>query len=235
MTIGHVKKCGKKANPNYGISVNPAFLSKECQKAQNLPSLQNRFLRLYLNIKTDADVAWMTSDNWDICAGDIDMEELRGAKCYMGLDLASTQDITAAVTIFPDFNNLVICKFWLPEARKLKYAESDWANKDFIEITPGQAFDTKIAEKYIEDMNKMYDLKSIAHDPFGATQMVIHLVDKGFDMVHFSQTARYFDDPVRKIEDWIISGKMNHLGNPVLKWMALNAVVTEDSAEHKKA
>lgn len=38
---------------------------------------------------------------WDECNYNIDLDSLRGRKCYGGLDLLSTTDITAFVLVFP--------------------------------------------------------------------------------------------------------------------------------------
>jgi phage terminase large subunit-like protein len=125
-------------------------------------------------------------------------------------------------------------KFWLPEARKLKYDESGWARDGYLTLTPGDVFDTEIAEDYIREMGQLYNIKSVSYDQWGATQYAMHLVEDGFDMVKFAQTARFFSAPLDMIEDLVISGKLNHLHDPVLKWMVQNAVIELDSAEHKK-
>ena len=38
---------------------------------------------------------------WDECQGPIDRAALNGRRCYVGLDLSTTTDLTAAVAIFP--------------------------------------------------------------------------------------------------------------------------------------
>ncbi len=46
----------EKANPNYGVSVNPEDLARKCNKAQQLPSSQNACLTKHLDIWVNADV-----------------------------------------------------------------------------------------------------------------------------------------------------------------------------------
>src|SRR5690606_38451299 len=40
----------RKANPNLGVSVSEGFLERECNRAQEIPTFENTFKRLYLNI-----------------------------------------------------------------------------------------------------------------------------------------------------------------------------------------
>lgn len=91
----------RKANPNYGISVKPDDFKKVANKAKELPSQLNTFLRLKLNVWTQAESRWFTKEKWDACAGDFKEEDLVGKTCFSALDLSSTNDITALVHVFP--------------------------------------------------------------------------------------------------------------------------------------
>lgn len=91
----------RKANPNYGISVKPDDFKKVANKAKELPSQLNTFLRLKLNVWTQAESRWFAMEKWDACAGEVKEEELIGKPCFTALDLSSTDDITAMGHIFP--------------------------------------------------------------------------------------------------------------------------------------
>ncbi len=54
----------KKANPNYGISINERYFKKEIQRVKNSPQLLNRFLRLHLNVKTAVETSWIYPHVW---------------------------------------------------------------------------------------------------------------------------------------------------------------------------
>ena len=47
----------KKANPNYGISLRKEYMKRESQRAMDVPSYQNTFKRLMLNMWTDSQTA----------------------------------------------------------------------------------------------------------------------------------------------------------------------------------
>lgn len=57
-------KTWKKANPNFGVSVNAKYFTKELNKVRNNPKLLNRFLRLHLNIKTSTETTWIYPSVW---------------------------------------------------------------------------------------------------------------------------------------------------------------------------
>jgi len=54
----------KKANPNFGISINERYFTKEIQRVKNNPQLLNRFLRLHLNVKTAVETSWIYPHVW---------------------------------------------------------------------------------------------------------------------------------------------------------------------------
>lgn len=58
----------KKANPNWGISVNPEYLRQEYRRAKETPAYQNTFRRLHLNQWTSQRTRWLDMTKWRACA-----------------------------------------------------------------------------------------------------------------------------------------------------------------------
>jgi phage terminase large subunit-like protein len=104
--------------------VNPALddfrsldeMRVSAKRAQKLPAQQNVFRRLYLNQWTEQAQRWIDMAVWDGCAGEVDLEALKGRRCFVGVDLGSTSDLTAAVMVFPDEEGGydVVPHFWVP-------------------------------------------------------------------------------------------------------------------------
>lgn len=92
-----------KANPNLGVSVKLDALRKKATEAAQMPAAQNAFKRLRLNVWTEQADRWIDMDVWDACAGEgpIDETALEGRRCFGGLDLSSTTDISALALDFP--------------------------------------------------------------------------------------------------------------------------------------
>ena len=91
----------RKANPNWGVSVDPLDFEAKAMRAMQVLSEQNNFLTKHLNIWCNADVTWMDMGAWDSCADAALREEaFSGEPCIDGLDLASKIDICAKAKVF---------------------------------------------------------------------------------------------------------------------------------------
>ena len=95
-------KTWKKANPNYGISVKESFIKELCEEAQRSPASENTFKRKHLNIWTEQETRWLQMSIWDKGnAIPFNPAALKGRRCYGGLDLSDSNDLTAFVLVFP--------------------------------------------------------------------------------------------------------------------------------------
>lgn len=98
-----------KANPNLGKTVRLEFLRKEAEKAQFSETDIVDFKRYHLGIWTGEAARWLSVKAWRECTAHPDdrqywreiEEAMRGRPCFGGLDLASTEDTTALVWLFP--------------------------------------------------------------------------------------------------------------------------------------
>jgi len=91
----------KKANPNWGVSVQPDSFASDAAQAAQIPSEQNNFKTKHLGVWCNADRPWMDMKAWDLC-GDpaLDRADFTGQPCMIGLDLASKVDIAAKASVF---------------------------------------------------------------------------------------------------------------------------------------
>ncbi len=91
-----------KANPSLGRTINIESVRQEAIGARNSESQEKlfRWLRLnqWISLKS---TGWLPLNLWDNTVGKWGKDELVGKKCYLGLDLASTTDLTAAALLFP--------------------------------------------------------------------------------------------------------------------------------------
>jgi len=230
----------KDANPNYGLSVQPDFLQAEARRAQELPTYLNTFKRLYLNIWTDANESFISSEAWKNDST-IDLKELYGLPCYCGLDLASTADTASFVMLFP-FNDkfVIVPRIYVPSNTALKRERRDkvpystWHRNGFIQYTPGDVTDYDYIRKDINDLSRLYNIREIAVDRWNATQLSTQLQGDGFEMVGFGQGYQSLSAPTKELEKLIISKRIIHNSHPVLAWMASNVVIERDSTDNIK-
>jgi phage terminase large subunit-like protein len=89
-------------------------------------------------------------------------------------------------------------------------------------------------EHFIEKLGKVYHIKEIAFDRWGATQMTQDLEGMGFTVVPFGQGYKDMSPPTKEFYKLLMEGRIIHGGNPVMRWMAGNVVVDRDPAENIK-
>ena len=233
-----------KCNPNYGVSVQPEFLRRECQRAQDQPSFENTFKRLHLNLKTSTDAVWLDMQAWDAC-GDTRSPDLSGRPCYGGLDLASRSDFAAFMLAFPPVDEDPRWRFkqwlWVPERTADKRDRStnvpymQWANAGDIILTDGDRCDYRTVQRAIEDAAHDFDLKDIGADRWNLEflRQELNLPDD-VEVYEFGQGFRSMSEPTKELGALVASRDIRHDGNPALRWMASNTVVEEDAAGNLK-
>lgn len=229
----------RKAHPGLGISVPESYIAAECEKARQLPSYENSFKRLLLNIWTEQETRWLSIAQWDKCESEY--PDLLGRECYAGLDLSSTTDLSALVLAFPVGSTLHLrAYFWCPEEGIRKRALRDqvpyesWVRDGLIEATPGAAIDYSCIRAKINELGQRYRITGIAYDPWNATQLVKDLTDDGVTMVPLRQGFVSMNAPTKELERRLLAEEINHGGNPVLRWMADSVVVSTDPAGNIK-
>jgi phage terminase large subunit-like protein len=232
-----------RVNPNFGISVGREYIDRECCKAQDVPSYENTFKRLHLNIRTQQDIRWLSQEAWDACnLGEIDESLFEKRVCFAGLDLSTTTDLSALVLVFLDDDGTVtlIPRFWVPADNAEKRERRDrvpyltWARQGYIELTPGNVIDYDRIKACIEEMYKRFNMREIAVDRWNATQLITQLQHYGHEVVPFGQGFKDMTAPTKELEKLVISGRLRHGGNPVLRWMASHVSVETDAAGNLK-
>ena len=233
----------KKANPNLGVSVSEKYLKTEAQRASELPSYENTFKRLHCNIWTTSVTKWISDSVWMENYEEIDLESLKGKQCWGGLDLASTMDLSAMALYFPleDQKDVVLVYFWCPEesaelrGRKYKLPYDEWIADGFIKATEGNVQDYDYIRKDINKIIEDYDVQSIAFDRWNSSQLIIQLSQQdGIPMSQFGMGYRSQSAPSKELEKMILKREINHLRNPVMRWMCENVQLQTDPAGNIK-
>lgn len=235
-----------KANPSLGVTIKPDYLEAEAKRASMTPAYQNSFRRLHLNQWTQQETRWMPIEKWDKCDLVLDLNLLKNAECYGGLDLSSTSDLASFVLDFPsepgDERELhqVLARFWIPEENMIERARKDrvpydaWVRDGLIKTTPGNTIDYGFIVKEIIELSEIYNIREIAFDRWGAFQVSQQLEGAGLTMVGFGQGYQSMSFPTKELLRIVLDEKLAHGGHPVMRWMADNMVVTMDPAGNIK-
>ncbi|RQN12500.1 terminase large subunit [Clostridium butyricum] len=233
-----------KANPSLGHTIDIEKVRAAMISAKENPAEENIFRQLRLNQWVKQSIRWMPMEVWDKCSFTVDIDKLKGRECYGGLDLSSSNDITAFVLIFPptvdDDKYYVIPYFWIPEENLKLRVKRDhvpydvWEKQGFVKTTEGNVIHYGFIESFIEELGTMFNIKEIAFDRWGAVQMVQNLEGLGFTVVPFGQGYKDMSPPTKELMKLALEKRIAHGGHPVLKWMMDNIHVRTDPAGNIK-
>lgn len=231
----------RKANPNLGVSVKLDDLRVRCKRAQDMPSEENTFKRLHLNMWTEQDTRFLQMAHW--AQGDKPCPVmLDGRECFAGLDLATTYDTTCFCMLFPleDGTFWAEPHFWIPEENMRDRVKRDrvpydvWAKAGKLHLTPGNVTDFDQVRADIVALSKKYNIRQVAIDRWNAHQITTQLQGEGINVLGFGQGYGSMSSPTAALEAAVVGGKLLHGGHPVLAWQASNVAVQSDHQGNKK-
>ena len=231
----------RKANPNWGVSVDPAVVVQAAMKAQQSSQRRTNYLTKHLNVWVDANSALFDTQHWRKCEDKaLDEADFAADECAMGLDLASKIDIAARVNVYRrqidgKTHFYVFPRFYLPRAA----IEEDrhpmyrgWEMQGDIYATPGETTDFGIIEDEIRADGPGLNLLAVATDPWQAQQMIQNLKRDGMPAEEYRQTVQNMSEATKTLDAIMREGRVHHPGNAVLNWMIGNVVGHYDAKEN---
>jgi len=229
------------ANPALGSFLNEAQFADAADRAMRSPSFAPSFRLLNLNQRVAAGERFIAQADWEANGEPFDPIELEGQPCYGGLDLSSTRDLTAFSLWFPEAGKL-LSWHWAPADTIKERADRDrvpyptWADAGWIERTPGRATDRVAIARRLADVRATYDVKGIAFDRWRFEDLRKLLSDEGIELplVEFVPGWKSYAGACDAFERAVLSGRMQHNGNPLLRWQAGNVVIETDPTGNRK-
>ena len=167
---------------------------------------------------------------------------LKGRHCYVGLDLSSTKDLTAAVAVFPDDDGFdVLPAFFVPKESIRERATRDrvpydqWVRQGHLIATPGNVVDYEAVRQLLKDWAAEFQVREIVFDPWNAMDLVTRLQEQdGFTCTAMRQGFASLSAPTKSLEKAILSKRLRHDGHPILRWNISNVSVESDATGNLK-
>jgi phage terminase large subunit-like protein len=242
----------KKGNPIPGYMTKLDDLQDDAREAIQMPSAQNNFLTKRLSVWTQQENRWIDLALWDRNnVRPIVEVNLLGKWCVGGIDLSAVSDLTVWVMLIPDGQDKdlidILIRVWCPEARlfdtKNKYREhyQAWKKQGYLFTTQQNMIDYDwVRAKIVEDSLK-FNISSISVDrlfqgyefsqkldmELGGSEDAPKVIACGIGYISMA-------GPCQEFERRLIGCKLNHGGNPILRWMADNVSISTDPAGNKK-
>ena len=232
----------RKANPNLGSSVSVDYMLEEIAVAEGSLSKRAEFITKYANVKQNASVAWIDSQDIEAATGErLDPEAFRNCYAVGGFDLSRTTDLSAACVVIEKNGELyVLARAWLPGERIEDATQRDGvpyniyvqrgllypSGENIIDYNDVFNWFRELVEKY-----EIYPLK-VGYDKYSASYLVQQMDAYGFHLDDVAQGYNLhpiIEDTYGKICDHKI-----HIGdNDLFKIHMFNSAVKVSTEKGK--
>lgn len=176
-------------------------------------------------------------------------EYLRGKRCFGGLDLSKSTDLTALVLLFPPQEGLEtwVALFWgwVPlddlEARETRdgVPYGDWIRADFLQGCEGDIIDYDAVEQTIWQAAEEFDLVCLGLDPAMSWTLSQRLMQStaehgAIEVIEIRQNMMGMSPATKQLEVLLRKGEMLHEHNTAARWNFGNVRCAVDGNENMK-
>lgn len=231
----------RKANPGFGISIDPGYFEGIARKAQAVASLRPAFFSRHLGWVVNTQNDWVRLEVWDKAGDAPPLSAWEGEIATIGLDLGRSSDLTARVTLFTKegedgrahvyaYLKTYIHEQAILEGRNQAYA--GWAEDGHITVTEGNQTNYDLVEADILADAGRYSIHEIAVDPWESAQMATHFESAGLTVVAVRPIYAMLSEPMKALEGMLLDGRFHHDNNPVFRWAVSNVRVRTDGKDN---
>lgn len=226
--------CWEKANPSLGVLLSLDDLKDEWERVKQIPAEKNNFINKQLNVFTLVDELSFLSPQ--IIQGNdkvMDIESLKGKRCYGGFDLAETEDFTSACLEFPlpDNEFFVLEHSWVPQKKVQENHEKlEWQylqSKGCLTVVDKDYVEYEYVLNWFLEQRQKYSIDSIGFDPAKAFMLVHEMRKNSFVLNEVRQGEMTLTAPLDNLKERFIDRKIVHNNNPLFKWYLGNVKLTK--------
>lgn len=227
-----------KANPNWGVSIEPTAMLADMRDAQARANQQSRFRTKHLNEWVSVKEAFFNSTEWEkLARPGIQREDYMEFPCYLSGDLASKHDLVALMQLFclPGGRYAVFGKYYIPEAT-LNLPENqhyrNWHIAGWLETAGEEITDLDVFKEDVLKFCADYQVEEMPSDPNRAWGVFPALEKAGVPIVEYRNTVLSMSEPMKQLDALIRSGSIIHNGDPVLAWAIGNTTGRIDKKDN---
>ena len=177
---------------------------------QELSNFMTKSLNIWV---TNVEEAFIDLKEWEKCACNKTLEDFRGRKAVVGLDLSSGGDLTSLSMEFPymddetgDKKYYIYSHSFIPRNRMQEHMDLEdnapyviWEREGLLTVTTaagGIKTDYKTILQHLRSLVSMFDIEltAICYDPANASAFLADLEDFGCDLIEIRQSARSLND-----------------------------------------
>jgi phage terminase large subunit-like protein len=214
---------------------------KQAAEAKYQPSKLAEFRIKRLNRPSSVAGGWVDLTKWKECGGPLPLDLLRQHRCWGGLDLASTNDITALYLVWLIEGRWYTWgRKWTPAAAISRRTRTNlvpykaWAAAGHLTQAGDDVTDYKAVREGILSARKQFPhLQAIGYDTWNAKEVATDMEAAGIRMHEVIQGPKSYHPAMQALEVAYCGGNFCHGDDPVLNWAASNVVARTDQNLNK--
>lgn len=235
-----------KANPHL-VTVPSALeqLRRDAQTAKQMGGFEmSDYMTKRQNLWYEyGDTQYITPNEWKLGRTELTIENMRGRRCFAGLDLSSGGDLTSLALLFPLDNGKIYIwsHSYIPAKRLEEHIITDtapydvWAKSGLL--TPSEAVGG-LKNDYLQIVADLKELQEkfeiniacIGYDPHNADAFLEELDTLGAPLLEVKQSARFLSDTTVDFALEVKAGNVLYdQRNALMSWSIVNAKKTKNS------
>lgn len=239
----HLEAYGRAANPAWGEMIKPSQFRADWEGVKGRPREVALFMMERLSMWVGSTQRWLDAAGWEAGRREFGPADLAGRRCFLGLDLSRTRDMTAAVFVFPWPEDGPECLrvwplFWLPADRAAAldhlYPYRSWAAAGALTLIPGAVVSYAAIEADILAAISQYNfvVAGLYYDQTYAEDVTQRLAEAvgipAGERVAVPQRINWITALAKEFERRVVAGYVHHAGNPVMTWQVGHCEVVTD-------
>ncbi|MCQ8781711.1 terminase large subunit [Mangrovibrevibacter kandeliae] len=246
----------RKASPGLGVSVDLRKTMQDAQAAKANPAKKSEFLRTALNLWGFGENVLFPPEKWEQASRpSMRIEHCLGLRGWVGLDLASRNDMVAMVALFEretgdlvktedgfiaDTDLYAFGRFYVPqlgpwvEDEDLAGPYQAWREKGWLTVTPGSRHNyAQLRRDLFALFDAGHDIQAVVIDDQQANEFFAALQEANKPVVAYRKNASNHSDPTKDLMARVNGEEQSlfHDGNGVLAWNMANVIGGTDTAD----
>lgn len=229
----------QRANPNYGVSIRPADILADAQRAQNDPQQRKDFLSRSLNIYTSGLKSYFDLTEFQKSDRQYKwtLDELARLpiRWYGGADLSKLHDLTAAA-LFGNYQgvDIIITHAFFPRVAAYRKADEDsiplfgWEEDGWLTMSNAPTTNHADVVRWFIDMRaRGFKIQQVGHDRKFCREYFVGMQKAGFNIVDQPQYYYKKSEGFRRLEVSAKDGKLYYLHAEPFEYCVENVMAIE--------
>ena len=197
-------------------------------RLRETPGKTSMYSSLLIMLRTSSPIS---AAKWAECRGPDDWralrEKMRGRPCYLGVDLAETNDMVGLVAWFPE-DRVVLPWYWGCErAASERFKRNEpvyyrWRDAGALDLVSDDAIELAPIVAKVEELKTTYEVLGMGVDRAKALEFTFAVQKFGIAPTFVGQGYLTMTEPCDRLVAMVENRRFVHGGHPVLNWNAEN-------------